>query len=846
LSSAARIAGIAKAQDLCRVVDEDPEAELTAGILGPGGYGKTAVLDAVREAYRSAGVTVIDTNDVMDDRMPPNAAILVDDAHALESAVLQRVTSLAQRQGTRLMVAFRPWPRPRALTGLTSVLRRSRPLVILEQLDREGIERRVSALLGAAPSCELVTMLLTATAGHPTLVDLVLRTIQETDLPLYGAQVQVPPQVLEELWHDIDALPDEERAVLHAVAVGSTLATDVLATVVDMYPGELADVVSQCRANGFLLPHGRLAPVVSAAVLAAAPPEQTYRLRMSLLETGLDRGPDVLAIARALVDDGARDVRVAAVLERAGDTALRDDPDAAETLYNLAAAAGADSGSLAVRRAESAARLGRFDAAMQIADEVLSDSQGPDRARAVDIAAIVLAHRGLLHRAAELYRWLGPDRAGSGADLAVIAMLGIGARDDAERMLDSSRRAARPPTMLAGAQQLMAQGLWESVAGSATAALSTLSRASTLLEPAGSNALVPDTPAALTALVGMCVGELDIAESALRRALAQNMGGRLAARRHYLLLAWIAMLRGQTSSARKLLMQASAAAPIAEPRDELFHQALQVGLARRTSDVPALVGAWGAAREAIVRHPVDLFALLPLGEMSVAAARLGEVERMSAHLDQAWNLLADLGEPVLWATPLHWYGVHAAILAGRPESLEPHAKALVRAARSSHVAGVLAAAGSAWMHVLAGEVDADAVHDAARRLQDLGLAWDASRLLAQAAARSTDRRAITSLLQAARALQETEAAHDARDDDRGESRRTGASGNAARLSHREREVAELLLSNRTYREIGDRLYISPKTVEHHVARIKQRVGASDRSDLLAHLRVALSDRTGSA
>ena len=210
------------------------------------------------------------------------------------------------------------------------------------------------------------------------------------------------------------------------------------------------------------------------------------------------------------------------------------------------------------------------------------------------------------------------------------------------------------------------------------------------------------------------------------------------------------MLPG-SAAARRLIAEVIGASPTLEPRDELFLQALQVGLARRASDVPALVGAWSAAREAIVRHPVDLFALLPLGELGVAAARLGEGERMSAHVDQAWSLLAGLGEPVVWATPLHWYGVHAAILAGRPDALEPHAKALVRAARSSHVAGVLATAGSAWMHVLAGEVNPDAVHQAARGLQDLGLAWDASRLLAQAAARSTDRKAITSLLQAARA-----------------------------------------------------------------------------------------------
>lgn len=50
---------------------------------------------------------------------------------------------------------------------------------------------------------------------------------------------------------------------------------------------------------------------------------------------------------------------------------------------------------------------------------------------------------------------------------------------------------------------------------------------------------------------------------------------------------------------------------------------------------------------------------------------------------------------------------------------------------------------------------------------------------------------------------------------------------------------ELLLQQRTYREIGQELFISPKTVEHHVARIKQRLGASQRADLLARLRATI-------
>ena len=65
-------------------------------------------------------------------------------------------------------------------------------------------------------------------------------------------------------------------------------------------------------------------------------------------------------------------------------------------------------------------------------------------------------------------------------------------------------------------------------------------------------------------------------------------------------------------------------------------------------------------------------------------------------------------------------------------------------------------------------------------------------------------------------------------------------GRGCQLSSREREVAELLVAGQTYREVGGRLFISAKTVEHHVARIRQRLGASNRSDLLARLRAELA------
>ena len=61
------------------------------------------------------------------------------------------------------------------------------------------------------------------------------------------------------------------------------------------------------------------------------------------------------------------------------------------------------------------------------------------------------------------------------------------------------------------------------------------------------------------------------------------------------------------------------------------------------------------------------------------------------------------------------------------------------------------------------------------------------------------------------------------------------------LSDREREVAELILTGLTYRQIGERLFISAKTVEHHVARMRQRLDVTSRDELFAQLRMCVGD-----
>ena len=47
------------------------------------------------------------------------------------------------------------------------------------------------------------------------------------------------------------------------------------------------------------------------------------------------------------------------------------------------------------------------------------------------------------------------------------------------------------------------------------------------------------------------------------------------------------------------------------------------------------------------------------------------------------------------------------------------------------------------------------------------------------------------------------------------------------------------VAGKTYAEIGQAIFISPRTVEHHVASIRRRLDATSRSDLIAKLRLTL-------
>ncbi|MGH3886515.1 MAG: LuxR C-terminal-related transcriptional regulator [Pseudonocardiaceae bacterium] len=847
-----------------RQIAAAPSAPLTAAIVGPGGVGKSALLDAVAREYHNAGVPVVRGSSAAGlrlDTLDPNGSVLVDDAHRLDQAVLEGLRTFAEGQTARLVVAYRPWPRSPGLSALGASLARRRSPVVLGHLARTVVAARIAARVGCAPPDPLVDLVLEQTGGLSSLVDLVTQALQDTGRfdPRHPEQFRRPDRVnvsaglAERLRYQLEALDPEIYRLLQAMAVGAALDAEVLGPLLDADPTALTDTVEAALATGLITDGGELIPFIRNIVLRLMPMLLSREMQRRLATIQLDRGGSVLAAGRQLLGTGASGSRVAAVLERAADEALRKSPALAAELYAGTIDAGASPRALAARHAQAVALAGDLDQALRLADQVVSDPSAPDRERGVSVVAAVLAHRGLPAYSAQLYCSL-PAASAGGAALAVPALIGTGALAQGRAVLDEAEAGTpRGATLMAGAEILMARGMLTTVIGTSTAALSQLARATVLLEPAGETVLLPDTPAALTAVVALQCGELTIADSTLRHAVAAKLGGRPAHPRHLLLHGWMAMVRGKLDVARRTLDRAARQGAL-EPRDELVAAALAVGLARRDGDAAALGSAWRRARCALVRHPIDLYMLQPLGELAVAAARCNELESVAPHLKEAENLLDKLGNPVLWAVPLHWHELHAAIVAQQLPEAQRHAAKLTAAASSSPYAAVLAAAASSWLQVLSGEINPEAVQAAARRLHGVGLAWDAAQLASQAATQTTDRRAMATLLTCARALygslpsgsngspgsgEELDAAPAQTEAPRLVTAAAAGSGPMeARsiLSERELEVGQLTLAGLTHKQIGERLFISAKTVEHHMARIRQRLGVSSRKELFDQLR----------
>ena len=733
------------------------------------------------------------------------SVIVVDDAHRLSPDALRALTTAA-RSGQRMLISRRPTLAGVELAELDEAVAGAGSVEQLAPLDATGIAELIRDVTGRPGSVQAVQAVLDGSAGLPAIA------VTITGAPP-GA---VPPALAARVQRRLAVLEPAATRLACIQALGLDLPDDVLAMAAESPLAEIAGLQRDLRDAGLLASGSeRLVPAVAAAILAELPPAERRRNHDAVAQALLAAGSDPLLAAQQLRAAGVRSAVAAQLYRTAAEQIRFTDPDGALAWYDDALEAGAAPAELLAGHAEAAALAGaRVE--LDLAGQIASSGPGPDSVRMALVAGALAAHDGRADRAAQALL----AAAAPGPLLAVPALVGIGRLD----------RAA-----VAGSDDgpLPLRRLAEAVLAALdpVAAVPLLIEAADAVEQAGVTVVLPDTPHALGAVIAVTAGDASTAEHLLTRALAAGTGGPGSADRHRLLLAWARMRSGRYDTAHTELRRV--AGRQLSGRDRILAAAVAAGIARRSGDIAALRDTWAGAEHVLARRTVELFQLEAVEELVVAAARLRQQQRISPVVNELAAIVERLGRPVAWSVTFGWMRL-AVELASIDETAAVHEQAAETAAELAGLqpsgarqrAQCLAAA--CWADVLRGRISADAIGNATEALLGAQLPWEASRLAGQAAIRTSDPAVARRLLERARDVTVTEPAPDARTD-------TGLAG----LSEREVEVARLVLAGRTHKEIGAQLYIAPKTVEHHVARIRTKLGAGSRAEFVAALRAAL-------
>ncbi|WP_330233515.1 LuxR C-terminal-related transcriptional regulator [Nocardia sp. NBC_00508] len=791
---------------------------------------KTHAHNGSHHVTRAPSAVVAGTAGVTTDTARP--ALVIDNAHTLGRFDLEYLCAAVESGHRTVVVATQPRPHDTQLRMLAEAVARRGRVVDLRPLgvaDMAPFARE----LGMMVPRQVAQHIHLQTAGIRGGVVAALTAACSARLDAGIAAVDTAVAA----WARglLDNLEPDLLETLVVATTGTGLDSSELTEVLGVQQAAAQDLIDRARASALVTDADLLLEPAVGPLRTLLGDRRFVAVERRLLSARLEAGLLRDRTAMQLAESGVRDPRLAEFLIGAAEKAGRD----AVRYYAAAASAGAELDLIALRWAEVAARTGDGETAMRLAEPMLarSGSPGADLATAVRICAAVLTRRGLVARAAQLYTWLGPDRVGP--DWAIGATVLCVAGDVAGAKEMSASATQWPPTEADAHARLIATALADTVEpGNGTAAaVSALVQAAHA--DAGVDRFLPCTAASIATLLSLGTGEPRRAGDALRRATASGL------RCHQLdvLAAWTAMLGGDERAAAAKAAELDHAE--LDVRDRLLAQGVTVGLARRTGDHTALARAWQAAYPLFDDVQADLLSLLPIGELWLAGIRMRDERRIAPLVDAALALLRRLDDPPAWSNAFHWYGVQAAIAHESPEELLPHARALKAAAEAGdRHAAVLADAGRTWVLVLRGQVATAPVHAAVAALTEIGMTWDGARLASEAALAAPDSATATALLKLARTVRADARPQEmppppsapaaARNGDANSA--PPAKPQAAILSEREREVAELVLLGLTYREIGARLYISAKTVEHHVARIRRRVGARSRSELLSMLR----------
>ena len=379
-----------------------------------------------------------------------------------------------------------------------------------------------------------------------------------------------------------------------------------------------------------------------------------------------------------------------------------------------------------------------------------------ERAAAVRIAASIAAHDGGAAQAADLFRWLGPYPDAFVSAAGAIVSIAAGDADAARAALSSE--SAGPPTSTARAARSLAEGLLLSLDQPFPVAVARLGQSITAeQQPTG---VAPDSPAALVTLAALHGGDPVRARSVIGRAVRAGGEDPELRRPPAPAAAGLGPDAGRAAGVGDRRCRGGERRDAAPPR-RVVGGGLQTAIARRSGDAGRCRSTGTPRWKCSPSTSIDLFSLLPLGELWIAAARMRQVDRLAHTLDEAFGPagLAGRSGAVVGAAALGRCARRdPGQFPGGGRAARPGADG---GGRPQRLRQALAHAGRTWLRVLANHVDTDEVTAAARSLSQFGLTWDATRLAGQAALQTPDGRVSGAMLQLARDLKQTTAVDEA-------------------------------------------------------------------------------------
>jgi DNA-binding CsgD family transcriptional regulator len=543
-------------------------------------------------------------------------------------------------------------------------------------------------------------------------------------------------------------------------------------------------------------PAERMPAAVAAVVRRHCAPERRAEVVDHVVATG-----DRLALARHLHDLGDRSRAAAACYLEAARVA----PD--ETAVLLARAAresGADDVDARTLAAAALVRTGRPADAVRELDAVVDGSVESVRADAWAQLGDPVAAAAAFARAGET-GW---------AEVMRIAA----ASPDEEMALDRAPvDDGSVPTLVAAAV-----GRWRSTGfGQTDDVLASLATAARRQASVGTDG-DPLLAAELAVRVAERLGEHGVADRLASEAVeATDAGGRHRAHAE-LLAGWIEARRGVLDGR----MRREPTTTCLAPRSRLVRDAARCASAVRDPEGSGLdVAVVDGAGAAAVVAP-DLFDLDLRTDIAAAAER--------ARADH-------LGDPIAATEPLigrcgpshrfdlAWCRLQAALAGDRLDRVADRARAVL-ALDPAHDRHRLAADVRALARIVTapGAIAAPAeIVEVARAFATAGVPHVAARLCGIVATATTDETTARLLLRESRAWRSSRTRV---------RRASGGDDAVVRLSDQEERIGRMVLEGRTHKEIGAALFVSPKTVEHHVAHIRTKLGVTSRAEMMGALR----------